>query len=100
MQYLILNGRKRLPSTLGNPAIYQRPAYSPSFWIMNAQLSKTLGKKHPVDPYLGGENLTNYFQQDAIINPEQPFGPFFDASMVWGPVSGRMIYLGLRYKIN
>lgn len=95
-----LNGRKRLPSTSGNPVIYQRAAYSPSYWIMNAQVSKTVGQKHPVDLYLGGENLTNYFQQDAIINPEQPFGPFFDASMVWGPVSGRMIYLGLRYKIN
>lgn len=97
---LNLNGPKRIPSTSGNPGIYQRADYSPSFWIMNAQLSKTVGKKYPVDLYLGGENLGNYFQRDVIISPEQPFGPFFDAALVWGPVSGRMIYAGLRYKIN
>jgi len=67
---------------------------------MNAQNCKTVGKKHPVDLYLGGENLGNYFQRDVIISPEQPFGAYFDASLVWGPVSGRMIYAGLRYKIN
>lgn len=97
---LNLNGKKRLPSTSGNPALYQRDDFSPAYWIMNAQISKTVGKKHPVDLYIGGENLTNYFQQDPIISPEQPFGPFFDASLVWGPVSGRMIYMGLRYKLN
>jgi len=97
---LNLNGPKRLPSTRDNPGIYQRDNYSPSFWIMNAQVSKTVGKKHPVDLYLGGENLGNYFQREVIISPEQPFGAYFDASLVWGPVSGRMIYAGLRYKIN
>lgn len=97
---LNLNGPKRIPSTRDNPGIYQRDNYSPSFWIMNAQVSKTVGKKHPVDLYLGGENLGNYFQRDVIISPDQPFGTYFDASLVWGPVSGRMIYAGLRYKIN
>jgi len=97
---LNLNGPKRIPSTRDNPGIYQRDNYSPSFWIMNAQVSKTVGKKHPVDLYLGGENLGNYFQREVIISPEQPFGAYFDASLVWGPVSGRMIYAGLRYKIN
>lgn len=79
-----LNGPKRIPSTSGNPGIYQRENFSPSFWIMNAQLSKTVGKRHPVDLYLGGENLGNYFQKDVIISPEQPFGPFFDASLDGG----------------
>ncbi|HOZ68489.1 MAG TPA: TonB-dependent receptor [Chitinophagaceae bacterium] len=97
---LNLNGPKRIPSTRDNPGFYQRDNYSPSFWIMNAQVSKTVGKKHPVDLYLGGENLGNYFQRDVIISPDQPFGAYFDASLVWGPVSGRMIYAGLRYKIN
>jgi len=97
---LNLNGRKRLPSTSGNPAMYQLEQQSPSYMIMNAQLSKTIGKKYPVDLYLGGENLGNYFQREVIVSPGQPFGPFFDASLVWGPVSGRMIYTGLRYKIK
>ena len=29
-----------------------------------------------------------------------PFALGFDATMVWGPVAGRMVYTGLRYKIN
>lgn len=94
------SGKKRLPSTVSNPAEYQRPSYSPSFMIMNAQLSKTLGKKSMFDVYVGGENLTNYFQKDAIIAASEPFGQHFDASMIWGPITGRMLYGGLRYKIK
>src|SRR4029079_5879164 len=41
------NGKKRLPSTELNPPEYQRPSYSPSFVVMNAQVSKTVGKKSP-----------------------------------------------------
>ena len=67
---------------------------------MNAQVSKTVGKKYPIDIYLGGENLTNFFQPDPIIAANQPFNPYFDASLVWGPVSGRLLYIGMRYKIK
>ena len=67
---------------------------------MNAQVSKTLGKKHPFEMYLGGENLTNYFQKDVIVAADQPFSPYFDASLVWGPVSGRLIYVGWWYKLK
>ncbi len=94
------NGSKRIPSTVANPPALQRPANSPSYVLMNAQVTKTLGKKHPVDLYLGGENLTNFLQREAIVDPGQPFGPYFDAALVWGPVSGRLVYLGLRYKIK
>jgi outer membrane receptor for ferrienterochelin and colicins len=94
------NGKKRIPSTTGNPVGYQRPEYSPSFVLMNAQVSKTVGKKHPMDFYLGAENLGNYFQKDVIIAADAPFGKYFDASMVWGPVTGRMFYVGWRYKIK
>ncbi len=94
------NSKKRIPSTVGNPGAYQRENYSPDYAVMNAQISKTVGNKYPVDIYLGGENLTNFFQRDAIIAADQPFSPYFDASLIWGPVSGRMIYGGLRFKIK
>ncbi len=94
------NGKKRIPSTKGNPVAYQRAQYSPDFILMNAQVSKTVGKKHPMDFYVGAENLTNYFQKDVIIATDQPFGNYFDASMVWGPVTGNMFYMGWRYKIR
>lgn len=95
-----VNGSKRIPSTADNPAEYQRDNSSQSYVVMNAQVSKVLGKKHPFEIYFGGENLTNYFQKDVIIAADQPFSQFFDASLVWGPVSGRLVYTGFRYKIK
>jgi hypothetical protein len=94
------NGKKRIPSTAGNPVAYQRPEYSPAFVLMNAQVSKTVGKKHPMDFYVGAENLGNYFQKDVIIAADAPFSNYFDASMVWGPVTGRMFYAGWRFKLK
>jgi hypothetical protein len=67
---------------------------------MNAQITKTFGKKNLMDLYAGSENLANFFQKDAIISAQQPFNPYFDASLVWGPVSGRMFYVGWRFKIK
>jgi outer membrane receptor for ferrienterochelin and colicins len=94
------NGSKRIPGTSANPAPYQLNTHSPSYMLMNAQISKTVGKKYPIDIYIGGENLGNYFQHDAIISATQPFAPYFDASLVWGPVNGRLLYTGLRFKIK
>ena len=94
------NGSKRLPSTASNPATYQRADYSPSFVTMNAQVSKTLGKQHTFDVYVGGENLTNFYQKNAIIAATQPFSEYFDASLIWGPITGRMLYGGIRFRIK
>jgi hypothetical protein len=85
------NGEKRLPSTEINPPQYQRQGYSPSFVVMNAQVSKTLGKKNPFDIYIGAENLTNYYQQNAIIAADEPFSEYFDASMIWGTGDGKNV---------
>lgn len=92
-------GRKRIPFTGDNPTAYQLPAYSPDYLIMNMQASHQFGKKRPLELYLGVENLGNFFQQDLILSSEDPFGPMFDASLVWGPVSGRMAYAGLRFTL-
>lgn len=95
-----VSGRKRLPSTASNPIGYQRPDYSPSFVTMNAQISKTIGKAKLVDLYIGGENLTNYYQKNAIISATQPFNEYFDASLIWGPITGRMMYTGIRFRVK
>lgn len=95
-----LTGEKRLPSTASNPVAYQIAAHYPSYTLMNAQISRTLGKQQEWDFYIGGENLTNFYQNKAIIAADDPFGNYFDASMVWGPIAGRMFYLGIRYKIK
>ena len=94
---LNLQGPKRIPNTSSNPSIFQQPSYSPSFLMANAQVSKNIGEQFEV--YLGGENLFNFRQDDPIIAASDPFGEFFDASLVWGPVFGRNIYAGIRYRI-
>lgn len=90
-------GQKRIPSTLDNPTEYQRAEKSPDFFLLNAQITKVWKEKF--DVYLGVENLLNYRQDNPIIAADQPFSEYFDASMIWGPVFGRNIYIGLRYRI-
>lgn len=94
------NGRKRLPNTQANPLQYQLPAYSPGYVLMNAQVTKSFGKAYPMDAYIGSENITGFFQQNAIVAASQPFSQYFDASMIWGPVTGRMLYIGWRLKMK
>ena len=75
-----------------------RPNFSPSYIQMNAQVTKVFSDVFEV--YLGGENLTNYMQHDAIVDAANPFAKDFDASMIWGPMMGRNIYIGIRYKVK
>jgi outer membrane receptor for ferrienterochelin and colicins len=90
-------GPKRIPSTSSNPVEFQSINQSPSFVTVNAQISRTFTKDF--DLYVGVENLFDYRQKDLIIDPVNPNGKYFDASLVWGPVNGRMFYSGLRYSL-
>jgi hypothetical protein len=49
---------------------------------------------------LGAENLGNFRQTDPIIAYEDPFGEYFDSSIVWGPITGIKVFAGFRYKIE
>ena len=91
-------GSKRIPGTSTNPVEFRREQSSPSFILMNAQVSKTW--REVFDLYVGVENIANFRQEDAIIDPQNPFGAYFDASLVWGPIFGRNIYAGLRYRFK
>ena len=92
-----LFGTARLPSTLGNPQEYTLPARSPAYATLNAQITCVLG---PLEIYLGGENLTSSIQTRQILAPENPFGSYFDASLIWGPTQGAMIYGGFRHNLK
>ena len=94
------SGKKRLPSTQDNPVLYQRSTYSPAFAVMNVQVSKSFGNNNVFNVYLGAENLTNFYQHDAIIAADEPFSEYFDASLIWGPLTGGMVYGGLRFNIS
>ncbi|RNI27106.1 TonB-dependent receptor [Rufibacter immobilis] len=65
--------------------------------VFNGQITRAF-KRWEV--YLGGENLLDYKQKNPIIAADRPFSQDFDASMVWAPVIGRVIYAGLRFTIK
>jgi outer membrane receptor for ferrienterochelin and colicins len=90
-------GAKRLPDTRQNPSVLQARAYSPSFVLVNAQVTRSL--MSTLDLYLGVENLLDFRQDNPILDAENPNGSYFDSSLIWGPVSGRMAYFGLRWRM-
>jgi len=93
------NGKRRIPNTSeGHIHSSTSPSvFAPAFSNINAQITKAFFKW---EMYVGGENLNNFTQKDPIFGANDPFGKNFDASMVWGPVIGRMVYVGMRYKIK
>jgi hypothetical protein len=91
-------GAKRIPSTESNPEPYRLDEQSPAFSQVNLQLGKTLFDR--LELYVGIENLFDYTQKDPIVASDDPFGSWFDASLIWGPVFGRKFYGGLRFRIN
>lgn len=91
-------GKQQLPFTMTNPTIDQLPAFSTSFSVLNAQITRTFSSVFEM--YIGGENIGNYKQQNAILGANNPFGNPFDTSIVYAPVFGQMYYVGLRYKIK
>ncbi len=87
------NGGGRIPN-------YQVANVSSEFspyTIMNAQVTKYF---RYWNIYLGAENMTDFKQQNPIAGANNPFGPQFDATNVWGPVNGIKVYVGLRFKLD
>lgn len=90
-------GISRLPDTSINPEKYQVETSSENYYIINSQITRNFLRW---EIYLGVENLLHYIQPNAIIAADAPFGNSFDASMLWGPISGRTIYAGARFSIK
>jgi len=90
-------GSKRIPDTGTNPDGVRVPSTSPDFVLVNGQVTRSFAAGF--DLYVGVENLLGFRQSQPILDPENPNGRYFDSSLVWGPVAGRMAYAGLRWKI-
>ncbi|WP_336733045.1 TonB-dependent receptor domain-containing protein [Chryseobacterium sp. VD8] len=86
-------GKQRLPNTSSNSAEFQLPSYSESYVVLNAQISRNFNKK--IRAYLGGENLTSYYQKNAIVDVKNPFGNYFDGGMVYAPIMKANFYVGV-----
>ena len=91
-------GKMKLPFTSDNPETYQLNETSDAYVLLNLQATKKYDNGFSF--FFGMENALNYQQPNPIVSADQPFSPYFDASMVWGPIFGRMGYGGVRYRIN
>ncbi|HSW67609.1 MAG TPA: TonB-dependent receptor, partial [Bacteroidales bacterium] len=89
------NGNTRLP-TRNHPEEFELPEYSPAYTVILAQVSRFF---RDWNVYVGVENLTNFVQKNPIIYYHDPTSPWFDSSMIYGPILGRKIYAGIRYNI-
>ncbi len=90
-------GQTRIPNTFLSPVQYKLPTHSNEYYLLNAQITKKFRK---FDTYLGAENILNFTQKNPIVAAENPFGNNFDASMVYAPIEGRIIYVGVRMEIK
>ena len=88
---------KRLPDSQSNPEEFRMLATSPDYTIVNLQVTRNL-KNWAV--YLGIENLLDIRQREQIVSAADPHSPYFDASYIWGPTFGRVVYLGFRWTIT
>ncbi|NJL13966.1 MAG: TonB-dependent receptor [Microscillaceae bacterium] len=89
-------GPQRLPNTQGKPEAWQLPGQSPDYVLVHAQVTY---RYKQWEFYLGGENLANVMQKNPVLAPDAPFGPDFDAGLVYAPVMGAMLYTGLRFTL-
>lgn len=94
---VVWNSAGRIPSTAENPDSLRWQERFPATVRINGQLTRRFG---PLDIYVGVENLTNTLQRAAVIDPANPNGPYFDASLVWGPLEARFVYAGMRWRLG
>ncbi len=92
--------KKRIPATthFHDENMNAGSTYSKDYFQVNGQITYVIRKN--VEVYLGGENLTDFKVHDAILSAENPSSDQFDGSLLWGPVFGRMGYIGFRWTIE
>jgi hypothetical protein len=94
-----LNGKARIGSQEKMPEIIRRDyETSPVYVVLFAQITKKFSNNFEI--YLGGENLTGFIQDDPITEPFIPYHTHFDTMMIWGPITGPVIYAGLRFNLK
>lgn len=86
-------GEQRLPNTNG-----VLNNYSKGYSLLNTQITKVFSNAFEI--YMGGENITNYKQENPILGSEDPFGANFDSTIIYGPIFGSSFYAGFRFKIK
>lgn len=88
------NGPGRMPLPSETNTLWNKDFKG--FTMMSAQVTRYFRNW---SVYAGGENLLGFTQKNPIIGANDPFGPDFDATMIYGPIHGRKFYVGVRWSI-
>lgn len=80
----------------GPGELYDQTPY-PAYFQLQAQVTREFRR---FSIYAGGENLTNYTIPEPIRGASRPWSSDFDATQAWGPTSGAMGYIGIRFKLE
>lgn len=73
----------------------QKRGYANPFALFNFQVTHNFPSG--LEVYVGVENLTGFRQDTPILGADEPFGPHFDATHAFAPITGQMGYLGVRW---
>ena len=87
-----INGGGRMPLADEENPLWEN-YYQPHHMLL-AQITKNI-KNWSI--YAGAENMTNHTQKNPIISASDPWSNDFDATMIYAPVSGWKVYLGVTY---
>lgn len=95
---LQLNGGGRMPTPYATADGFPSwPARYKGYEQLSAQITRFF---RFWSIYVGGENITNFKQKNPVIGADDPWGPNFDSTMIWGPVHGTIGYIGIRLNWN
>ena len=94
---LQVNSPRRMPNTEALEVGEERFQKSPWYSIVNTQIRKDYKNW---EFYTGVENILNVRQNNPVLEANYNGKPVFDAAFAWGPVMGRNIYAGFRFKIK
>lgn len=93
---LQINGGGRIPDYIDENNMLVSGKEFPAYPQLNLQVMREF--RH-FSLYIGSENLTNYRQENPVINAGNPWSPTFDPTLVWGPVHSIMAYAGIRMNL-
>lgn len=90
----VMNGGGRMPAPYSLPdGSMSWQKRFPAFPSLNMQATRWF--RH-FSIYAGGENLTNFRQKNPVVDAANPWSATFDPTVIWGPVTGAMAYIGIR----
>jgi outer membrane receptor for ferrienterochelin and colicins len=87
-------GRQKLPE-IAEP--FARPTISEPYSVWNINLQK---KYSGIILSIGISNIFNYTQPTPLIDPQNPFGDYFDTVYIYGPLHGRELTASVQFNFN